>query len=1435
MSISLLFIGILLFATISPTYGQSCYGYEGTLVDHLKTLFYWAGGYDKEQYPEYLASSGGWDVLALGFSLEPHQTREDLYWINLYCEYRNRSLPPYPYYDPYIWRERGCFEKDKTTDWPYDYEEYGPFPGDLLVDAVRNNGIPWCPDKAGNPINLGTGNKFQQETDFEVKTSGPKLAFRRFYNSQSTYDGPLGYGWTHNYNLFIEDKPIRVIVWDADGRALYFKKQGGGNFTPGRLVYDTLTQEGGGTGDYVLNRKNNIIYRFNSQGRLLSIKDLNDNQITLTYSGDLLTTVTSDFGRSITFTYNQNDKIDTVGDPKGNTYTFSYTGENLTGVTSPDTVLTEYLYGDPNDIYNMTEKRVAGQTAGIWGYDQHDRATSSSKAGGVEAISVDYGDPSASDGIQALVTDSRANERTYRFQSRSGILRVIGIDGGGCSSCPGAERGYYYDRITFALIKITDRNNNKTKFTRDDRGNILTKTEAKGSALERTTTYTYHSTFNLVETITVESVANPGQSKVTTFSYDTDGNLTTKTVTGYSGTTQLQYTTTYGHNSYGQLTQVDGPRTDVSDVTSFSYDPATGNLLSMTQPLVGTTSFAGYDENGNVGTVTDPNGVATSYTCDERNRIKTVTNQADGSTIQLFYDPQGDIDYLVLPEGNIIDCTFDSAGGLTQIEDELGNAIVYSYDSESNKTRQEIRDPSEVVKKYLDFEYDGENRLYKIINPDSAFTQFGYDGNGNPTSLRDPRGNITTYGHDQLNRLIRVARPGGLRISYTYDTHDNLDTVEDANYNYTYYTYDDFGRATENDSPDSGTTTYVYDEAGNLTQKTDANGITVTYSYHAMNRLVSVSFPDPSQNITYSYDSPSVSNGKGRLTGMSDPTGSYTYHYDPKGNLVREEKVIFGIGYTTEYTYDKNNTLTSITSPSGRVVSYGLDAVGRVSGVTTTLNGQSKTVASNINYLPYGGTTALTYGNNIALTKGNDLQYRITSIQAGSAMDRTYGHDENENVTSITDVLDSARNQSFGYDGINQLTSASGIYGQISYFYDYVGNRDWVTKNGQNKFYTYTYGTNRLSRVTGQTVRNFGYDNNGNITSENSRSYTYNQNNRLIQVVENSVTLGDYAYNGLGQRIKKAADGLTTIYHYDRFGNLIAESDDTRTFQVDYIFLNGQPIVKIDISVTEAIYYYHEDHQGTPQVLTDDQSQTVWKADYKPFGDVDISVASVENNCRFPGQYFDHETGLHYNTFRDYHPGVGRYIEPDPIGQAGGDLNLYAYVWNKPTRAYDPWGLWGEDVHSGIGNPNYGTYLWAVQVGFSDAQARKIAIGNDGTDGGFSSWMPMLGLQSRHFNQFIPKRYKDSRDYWAAVELRRAVEYYKEGKCEAALGHLGKGLHSIQDKFAHRDWSTGLFGVDPHPEWYDIWNDPRNKIARELTEKGTKHYLNLYLQLTGQR
>ncbi len=304
---------------------------------------------------------------------------------------------------------------------------------------------------------------------------------------------------------------------------------------------------------------------------------------------------------------------------------------------------------------------------------------------------------------------------------------------------------------------------------------LLQMTEALGWPEQRTTSYTYtHRTddpFLLTQsTETIKSVVDPQQNKVITTAYDTQGNILSRQESGYvfinGVATPKTYTTPYQYNTLGQLTQINGPRTDVSDITTIEYYANTpdqgnnrGQLKAIVNALSQRTEFSNYDANGNVGTITDPNGVITQRTYDERNRIKTITNQTTGAQTQYFYDIRGNLSYIILPEGNRIDFTYNLANKLTEIRDSLGNKIQYQYDVEGNRTREETKDPQGTLKKYLDFTYDAYNNLKKIINPDSTYTEYTYDGRKNPTASKDPKNNTTTYTYDPLSRIKQMTQP----------------------------------------------------------------------------------------------------------------------------------------------------------------------------------------------------------------------------------------------------------------------------------------------------------------------------------------------------------------------------------------------------------------------------------------------------------------------------------------------------------------------------------------------------------------------------------------------------------------------------------------------------------------------------------------------------
>jgi RHS repeat-associated protein len=182
-------------------------------------------------------------------------------------------------------------------------------------------------------------------------------------------------------------------------------------------------------------------------------------------------------------------------------------------------------------------------------------------------------------------------------------------------------------------------------------------------------------------------------------------------------------------------------------------------------------------------------------------------------------------------------------------------------------------------------------------------------------------------------------------------------------------------------------------------------------------------------------------------------------------------------------------------------------------------------------------------------------------------------------------------------------------------------------------------------------------------------------------VKEGETPKATYAYNGLGQRVKKAAGGVTTIYHYDLDGKLIAESLLSGAMTREYLYMGEVRVAMVDVAGGNAVYHFLNDRLGTPEILTDASGTVAWEAWYEPFGEAHVHPSStVVNNHRFPGQYFDQESGLHYNYHRYYDPRTGRYLTPDPIGLRGG-INFYCYVSNNPINRIDRLGLWYIDMN----------------------------------------------------------------------------------------------------------------------------------------------------------
>ena len=283
-----------------------------------------------------------------------------------------------------------------------------------------------------------------------------------------------------------------------------------------------------------------------------------------------------------------------------------------------------------------------------------------------------------------------------------------------------------------------------------------------------------------------------------------------------------------------------------------------------------------------------------------------------------------------------------------------------------------------------------------------------------------------------------------------------------------------------------------------------------------------------------------------------------------------------------------------------------------------------------------------------------------------------YGFDKVGNITGKTTDQGAF---SYRYDSAYQLTQAtSPTLPQESFSYDKSGNR--LSSSTTTSAWIY----NNNNELGGYDDVTFAYDANGNTIRKSAAgqvtNYLYNSRNRLETVQLPDGKTATYTYDPFGRRIRKQVGATTTWFVYSDEG-LIGEYETTGSQKRGYCWKPGGLWGTDPAAIVEGehYYYYHNDHLGTPQKITDASGTVVWSAEYTSFGEATITTGNLfESNPRFPGQYFDKETNTNYNYFRDYDPGTGRYTTFDPIGLFGG-INGYAYLRSNPLTFSDPYGL----------------------------------------------------------------------------------------------------------------------------------------------------------------
>lgn len=1033
---------------------------------------------------------------------------------------------------------------------------------------------------------MGTGIKFQPESDYLDQ----KLGLRRYFNgSIGVQHENLGMRWRGSYDRSLISStsfPTSSAIYRPDGKAYTFTLVSGAWF-PDSDVPDRLTElkdaNGTRTGWRYTVAADDSIETYSAAGKLLTIADRSGRVQTLIYyPTGRLASVTDDTGRQLIFTYDAYKRIATVTDPAGGVITYGYdTQNNLVSVTYPDGRSKTYHYNEPEHtsganlphaLTGITDEN--GDRYATYQYQADGKAIATGHANGADLHTLTY-NPDGS----TTVIDPLGTARTHSFTTILGVVKSTGQSQPGGSGCGPASSAVTYD-ANGNVASRADYNGNKTCYAYDLTRNLETArvegiasgtacpadlanyTPVAGTAQRKILTQ-WDSRFRLPTQVTEAG-------RETTTVYDDRGNVTSHSIRDTATGQTRTWTTTYVYHPGvpGVLSQKieDGPRTDVSDLTTTDYYLPDENCLGgyfgcraqvrqITNALGHVTQITRYTAHGQPEEIVDANGLVTALTYDARQRL---IQRSVGSEVTLYdYDGVGQLKQVTLPNGAVVRYDYDAAHRLTDIRDEENNRIHYTLDAMGNRIQEDVYDAAGAPVATRNRVFDALNRLWQDIGAVNAatgnrpVTTYGYDANGNLKTIQPPGQPATNHQYDALNRLAQTTDALGGVSQYRYDPLDQLREVRDPRNVTTVYQVNAFGEETQVASPDSGTTVNTYDPAGNLTTRLDARGKQSTYSYDALNRLTGISFASGNP-ITFSYDQ--GQGGIGRLTGMSDESGTTQWAYDLHGRVTLKSTTVGGVPRSVTYRYDAQGRLDQLTYPSGKVLGLTWRA-GKLDGLS--LDGQP--VVANVQYHPFAGPRQWSFGNGRVVSRGFDADSRLVSYPLGNST-RSLSFDDAGRITHIGDS-NPALNQGIQYDALDRVTAwATQLYNQ-GYSYDAGSNRTSARFGAVDYGYSVAPGSNRLQSVAGPTPKAYQHDLAGNVTHDSRTTFNYNDRGRLASA-SNAQGSTSYLVNGLGQRsVKSGLEGIRFVY--DESGKLLGEYDPGGGLLQETLYLGDMPVAVV--------------------------------------------------------------------------------------------------------------------------------------------------------------------------------------------------------------------------------------------------------------------------------
>ncbi|MGF6401756.1 RHS repeat-associated protein [Pseudomonas frederiksbergensis] len=751
--------------------------------------------------------------------------------------------------------------------------------------------------------------------------------------------------------------------------------------------------------------------------------------------------------------------------------------------------------------------------------------------------------------------------------------------------------------------------------------------------------------------------------------------------------------------------------------------------------LDGGEHLKAYDDNGRLIAEQDPLGAITEYRYDEVGRLVALVPPQDEPT---SYEYRNGFLHARYRGKAVWKYQRNAQGDVTEATDPDGQVTHYHHDTQGRLLSIRFPDNSRHV-----FIWNGLGQLLEETLPDGSQRRFSYDALGRQLTRQDEHGALTQYQWDAVGRLVQTTRPTGASRAFSYNAYGKITAERDELGRITRYEYaDDLHLVSRRINPDGTQLRYRYDNAqlllteieneagekyrldytpnGLIRQETGFDGRRTAYSYDLNGHLQEkTEFGDDDSQLITGYQRDSA----GRLLVKTLPDGvKVKYRYDRLGRLVSVDD---GHDHPLEFEYDAQDRLITEHQSWG-TLRYRYDACGRLNHLRLPDNSKL-----DYHHAKGGALTAIDL-NGTRLTRhqfafGREqqrqqgqltseysyddqgrLKAHAVSQQQQALYRRDYAYSPSGNLDHIADTRHGQR--SYQYNSLDRLIRVRHSRDQLpeSFAHDPAGNLLMQDRPGP--------ATVKGNRLLMQGDCHFDYDAFGNLIRERRGTsqklvteYRYDGQHRLIGVTLPNGSQATYRYDAFGRRISKSVDGKTTEFFWQG-DHLVAEH--SQDHHRSYIYESGsfRPLAMLDGKGPRQAcpFYYQLDHLGTPQELTDYSGDIIWAARYTAYGRLTRlnrdTHQVLDQPLRFQGQYFDAETGLHYNRHRYYNPDVGRYLTPDPSKLAGG-LNGYQYTRN-PTGWVDPLGLSDCPGGDGCKKPSFGDEDPAGKVGVDEGETK---------------------------------------------------------------------------------------------------------------------------------